>query len=250
MTPRKARGGVGYNCPGFSHSGWRSFHRHPMPPSATWPPTRTFHAGSAETRRASRFFEAFHRAFVSRRRRRGAGRDRRQRHAARPRCLRMLAGLSRARVRRNPAGRANGSGPSIPSCARRSRSADTCPSLKDELTAEENLASLVALEGTATVARGPRATRSTRSRLSRQRALPARVLSQGQRRRIGLARLSLVCAPAVDPGRAAGRARCRRCASCCAHPRRATSRTADSRSSRPTRRSASPNRASSSLVLD
>ena len=48
------------------------------------------------------------------------------------------------------------------------------------------------------------------SRLSRQRALPARVLSQGQRRRIGLARLSLVCAAAVDPRRAADRARRRR----------------------------------------
>jgi heme exporter protein A len=68
------------------------------------------------------------------------------------------------------------------------------PSLKDELTTEENLASLLALEGSAasreslTGALGDVA-------LSRQRSLPARVLSQGQRRRIGLARLSLVSRP-------------------------------------------------------
>jgi heme exporter protein A len=63
--------------------------------------------------------------------------------------------------------------------------------LKDELTARENLASLATLAGATPsaaeidaaldgVALGPR------------RSLPARVLSQGQRRRIGLARLSLV----------------------------------------------------------
>jgi heme exporter protein A len=62
--------------------------------------------------------------------------------------------------------------------------------LKDELTAEENLASLVALSG-------ERVSRETirgaldAVALTRQRALPARVLSQGQRRRIGLARLRL-----------------------------------------------------------
>jgi heme exporter protein A len=68
------------------------------------------------------------------------------------------------------------------------------PTLKDELTAEENLASLVALEGEA----APReAIRDAFDRvaLSRQRSLPARVLSQGQRRRIGLARLSLAVRP-------------------------------------------------------
>jgi heme exporter protein A len=62
--------------------------------------------------------------------------------------------------------------------------------LKDELTTEENLASLVALSG-------ERVSRETirgaldAVALTRQRALPARVLSQGQRRRIGLARLRL-----------------------------------------------------------
>jgi heme exporter protein A len=65
------------------------------------------------------------------------------------------------------------------------------PSLKDELTAEENLASLLALDGEAVT---PDALRSALDdvALARQRALPARVLSQGQRRRIGLARLAMM----------------------------------------------------------
>jgi heme exporter protein A len=68
------------------------------------------------------------------------------------------------------------------------------PSLKDELSAEENLASLTALSGTP-------ATRTELSRaldavaLGRKRTLPAKVLSAGQRRRIGLARLALVKRP-------------------------------------------------------
>ncbi len=64
------------------------------------------------------------------------------------------------------------------------------PALKDELSARENLSSLAALSGDAAddasldaaldrVALGPR------------RALPARSLSQGQKRRVGLARLAL-----------------------------------------------------------
>jgi heme exporter protein A len=66
--------------------------------------------------------------------------------------------------------------------------------LKDELSARENLASLVALAGV-------HATQDELSAalegvaLSRQQALPARVLSQGQRRRIGLARLRLLHKP-------------------------------------------------------
>jgi heme exporter protein A len=63
--------------------------------------------------------------------------------------------------------------------------------LKDELTAEENLISLTRLHGAAADA----ATVSDALRtwtLEPQRALPARVLSQGQRRRVGLARLRLV----------------------------------------------------------
>jgi heme exporter protein A len=68
------------------------------------------------------------------------------------------------------------------------------PALKDELTAEENLRSLLALEGVPV----PDAALDSALddvALGRQRALPARVLSQGQRRRIGLARLSLVSRP-------------------------------------------------------
>ncbi len=66
--------------------------------------------------------------------------------------------------------------------------------LKDELTAEENLVSLARLHGAAadaaTVGDALRAWT-----LEPQRALPARVLSQGQRRRVGLARLRLVYRP-------------------------------------------------------
>ena len=65
------------------------------------------------------------------------------------------------------------------------------PALKDDLTTEENLAALTRLHGAAA---GPRAVRAALDKwsLARQRALPARVLSQGQRRRTSLARLQLV----------------------------------------------------------
>ena len=68
------------------------------------------------------------------------------------------------------------------------------PALKDELTAEENLASLVALSGTTAT---PEQIRDALDEvaLSRQHRLPARVLSAGQRRRIGLARLRVVRRP-------------------------------------------------------
>ena len=65
------------------------------------------------------------------------------------------------------------------------------PALKDELTPVENLDAWMGLGN-------PRATRERilaaldAVALSRQRLLPVRVLSQGQRRRIGLARLALV----------------------------------------------------------
>jgi len=65
------------------------------------------------------------------------------------------------------------------------------PALKDELTALENLASLASLHGGDVGAERLREALAAWS-LSRQRSLPARVLSQGQRRRIGLARFSLV----------------------------------------------------------
>jgi heme exporter protein A len=65
------------------------------------------------------------------------------------------------------------------------------PALKDELTAEENLASLASLHGTQAEPAALNAALALWT-LARQRALPARVLSQGQRRRVGLARLSLL----------------------------------------------------------
>jgi heme exporter protein A len=68
------------------------------------------------------------------------------------------------------------------------------PALKDELSVEENLARWVALDD-----RSPPPERITDAldavALARQRRLPVRVLSQGQRRRIGLARLRLVRRP-------------------------------------------------------
>ncbi len=65
------------------------------------------------------------------------------------------------------------------------------PALKDDLTAEENLASLTSLHGARAEPAALAAALAVWT-LTRQRALPARVLSQGQRRRVGLARLSLV----------------------------------------------------------
>jgi heme exporter protein A len=66
--------------------------------------------------------------------------------------------------------------------------------LKDELSATENLAWAAALAGM----QAPAARIDTaieRVGLARQRALPARVLSQGQRRRVALARLLLAAKP-------------------------------------------------------
>jgi heme exporter protein A len=68
------------------------------------------------------------------------------------------------------------------------------PALKDELTAEENLRSLVELAGGHPAPDAIRDVLDTVS-LTAQRALPARVLSAGQRRRIGLARLALLRRP-------------------------------------------------------
>jgi heme exporter protein A len=62
------------------------------------------------------------------------------------------------------------------------------PALKDELTAEENLAPMLLLDGETVSAEALRAALDDMA-LTRQRNLPARLLSQGQRRRIGLARL-------------------------------------------------------------
>ena len=64
------------------------------------------------------------------------------------------------------------------------------PALKDELTTEENLAAAVTLDDEKAP---PLAVAEALDAvaLERQRALPVRVLSQGQKRRIGLARLYL-----------------------------------------------------------
>jgi heme exporter protein A len=65
------------------------------------------------------------------------------------------------------------------------------PALKDELTAEENLACWVALDDRPSAPdRIDEALDAVA--LGHRRRLPVRVLSQGQRRRIGLARLRLV----------------------------------------------------------
>jgi heme exporter protein A len=68
------------------------------------------------------------------------------------------------------------------------------PALKDEMTAEENLASLVSLHGAAVELEAVRAALAAWS-LGPQRSLPTRALSQGQRRRVGLARLRLLRRP-------------------------------------------------------
>ncbi len=68
------------------------------------------------------------------------------------------------------------------------------PGIKDDLTAEENLHSSLALRG---VSATPSACRAALAEtgLEKRRFLPARRLSAGQRRRIGLARLILDPAP-------------------------------------------------------
>ena len=103
--------------------------------------------------------------------------------------LRILAGLTQ------PAeGRATWHGQDLASPAPATR-ADTlfvghAPALKDELTVTENLIALAELAGM------PLSTQAAQRALEgcglkAQRHLPARSLSQGQRRRIALARLSL-----------------------------------------------------------
>ena len=107
--------------------------------------------------------------------------------------LRMLAGLSlpsagEIRWDRKPVA------PFDPVVRASIAFAGHAPALKDELTTEENLESLVALAGETTTPDAIRAALDAVALASR-RLLPARVLSQGQRRRIGLARLSLLARP-------------------------------------------------------
>ncbi len=104
--------------------------------------------------------------------------------------LRMLAGLSIPST-----GHISWNGHSLRAFDPRLRAsaafAGHLPALKDELSAEENLSALVELAGGSCEREDIRSALESVA-LSRQRALPARVLSQGQRRRIGLARLTLV----------------------------------------------------------
>ena len=68
------------------------------------------------------------------------------------------------------------------------------PGIKDDLSAEENLRGAVALQGVA-VEDAAVGEALARAGLAKRRHLPARRLSAGQRRRIGLARLMLDPAP-------------------------------------------------------
>ena len=104
--------------------------------------------------------------------------------------LRMLAGLS-APASGTISWRGQPLRPFDPTLRSALAFAGHLPALKDELTAEENLSSLVALSQ---VDADPERVRAALDEvaLGRQRHLPARVLSQGQRRRIGLARLALL----------------------------------------------------------
>jgi heme exporter protein A len=68
------------------------------------------------------------------------------------------------------------------------------PALKDDLTTEENLASALQLRGIAATP-AERLAALAAAGLDKRRFLPARRLSAGQRRRIGLARLMLETAP-------------------------------------------------------
>jgi heme exporter protein A len=67
--------------------------------------------------------------------------------------------------------------------------------LKDEFTAEENLLALASLHGAPGGERAAVRQALGAWSLDRQSRLPARVLSQGQRRRIALARLNLIRRP-------------------------------------------------------
>jgi heme exporter protein A len=104
--------------------------------------------------------------------------------------LRMLAGLTLP-----SAGEIRWDGRPVAPFDARLRSslafAGHAPALKDELTTEENLGALVSLAGETASQDAIRAALDQVA-LGAKRALPARLLSQGQRRRVGLARLALV----------------------------------------------------------
>lgn len=103
--------------------------------------------------------------------------------------LRILAGLTRP-----SAGRATWEGRDLAAPLAATR-ADTlfaghAPALKDELTVIENLVTLAALAGLPVTSQAAQRALDECG-LKAQRHLPARALSQGQRRRVALARLCL-----------------------------------------------------------
>jgi len=107
--------------------------------------------------------------------------------------LRMLAGLTAPE-----AGAIRWHGETVRPFDKRLRDAVAfnghLPALKEELSAEENLAHWVALDDRP-VARAGIVEALDAVALGRHGRLPVRVLSQGQRRRVGLARLRLVRRP-------------------------------------------------------
>jgi heme exporter protein A len=100
--------------------------------------------------------------------------------------LRVLAGLTRPEE-----GRVTIDGRPVHSALAQVAFVGHAAALKDELTVEENLRALVELAGEASTPQALADALATAD-LSRQRALPARALSAGQRRRVGLARLALL----------------------------------------------------------
>jgi heme exporter protein A len=100
--------------------------------------------------------------------------------------LRVLAGLTRPEE-----GRVAIDGQPVEAARAQLAFAGHAAALKDELTVEENLRALVELAGEAATPKAMADALATVD-LSQQRTLPARALSAGQRRRVGLARLALL----------------------------------------------------------
>jgi heme exporter protein A len=100
--------------------------------------------------------------------------------------LRVLAGLTRP-----DEGRVTIDGQPVHAALAQVAFMGHAAALKDELTVEENLRALVELAGESST---PQCLSDALAAvdLSRQRALPARALSAGQRRRVGLARLAML----------------------------------------------------------
>ena len=100
--------------------------------------------------------------------------------------LRVLAGLTRPEE-----GRVTIGGTPVQLALAQVAFMGHAAALKDELTVEENLRALVDLAGERSTQRDVRDAIAAAD-LSQQRELPARALSAGQRRRVGLARLALL----------------------------------------------------------